>query len=87
MSDLIRKQFYISRRQESMLKKKAAEMGVAEAQIVREALDNQLDRIYITRTSGLEWQEELEFIKQRIADHGTQEERNRTWKRDDLYDR
>lgn len=86
MSELVRKQVYITRAQENLLKKKAAEMGVTEAELVREALDNQTYHIGYPRRSAEKWQDEVQFIQSRMT--GKQDSRNqRTWKRDDLYDR
>lgn len=86
LSDLVRKQLYITRTQENLLKKKAFEMGVAEAEIVREALDNQIYKIEYPKKSLEKWQDEVEFINSRISEkHKTQKERS--WKREDLYDR
>lgn len=87
MSDLVRKQLYISRKQDAILKKKAAELGMTEAQIVREALDNQLESLYFPRNSLQVWNKEREFIKSLMASTGNTQERDRTWKREDLYER
>ncbi len=86
MSDLIRKQLYITRRQEHILKSKAKELGVTEAEIVREALDKAAYRIEYPRNSMEKWQEELAFINERIAERQTGK-KERAWKREDLYDR
>jgi len=86
LSDLIRKQLYITRRQESYLKLKAKEMRVTEAVIVREALDKAAYQIEYPRNSMEKWQEELTFINERIAGQKTFK-KERTWKREDLYDR
>lgn len=86
MSDLVRKQVYITRAQENLLKKKAAEMGVTEAELVREALDNQTYNIGYPRRSVEKWQDEVQFIRSRMT--GKQDSRTqRTWKRDDLHER
>lgn len=42
MADMIRKQIYISRRQEELLKRLSQARGVTEAEIVRSAIDRQL---------------------------------------------
>lgn len=86
MSDLVRKQLYITRAQENLLKKKAAEMGVTEAELVREALDNQAYQICYPRRSSEKWREEVQFIRSRIAETKDLFDQ-RSWKRDDLYDR
>ena len=86
MRDLIRKQFYITRRQENYLKLKAKEMKVTEAEIVREALDKAAYRAEYPRNSMEKWQEELTFLNERIAGRKTNQ-KERAGKREDLYDR
>ncbi len=86
MADLIRKQLYITRDQEKMLKLKSRELGVTEAEIVREALDKREYRYEYPFKSTDKWQEELAFIKQRISGRQV-DQQTRTWRRDDLYDR
>lgn len=86
MSDLIRKQLYITRSQEKMLKIKAKEMGLTEAEIVREAIDKAAYRVEYPRNSVEKWQEELSFINELIANRQV-DQKKRTWKRKDLYDR
>ena len=86
MSDLIRKQLYITRSQEKMLKIKAKEMGLTEAEIVREAIDKAAYRVEYPRNSVEKWQEELSFINERIANRQV-DQKKRIWKRKDLYDR
>ena len=85
MSDLVRKQIYITRAQENLLKQKAAQLGVSEAEIVREALDNRTCNINFPRRSAEKWREEACFARDRVAMCGARG--NRNWKRDSLYDR
>lgn len=86
MSDLVRKQLYITQKQESLLKKKAAELGVTEAEIVREALDSSIYMIDYPKRSAEKWQEEITFIEVRKSGK-TSVQKDRSWKREDLYDR
>lgn len=86
MSDLVRKQFYITRSQDNLLKRKAAELGVTEAELVREALDGQADKIGYPRRSAVKWQKEIKFIESRSSGKRVKGD-DRTWKREDLYDR
>ena len=60
-------------------------LGVSEAEIVREALDSQAYKISYPRRSAEKWQEEVQFIRGRMAGDDSRSER--TWKRDDLYDK
>jgi hypothetical protein len=85
MSDLIRKQLYITKAQDQKLKEKAREYGVTEAELVRQALDLQLDRVGFAREPDRAWEREQEFIaelRQQGAAAGS-----RSWKREDLYER
>lgn len=86
MSDLIRKQLYITSDQEKMLKLKSKELGVTEAEIVREALGKRDYRFEYPFKSTDKWQEELAFITKRM-DGRQVEQKGRTWRREDLYDR
>jgi hypothetical protein len=86
VSDLIRKQLYITKSQEKMLKMKARETGLTEAEIVREAIDKAAYRVEYPLNSTDKWQEELSFINELIAGRQVGQ-KERTWKREDLYDR
>ena len=86
VSDLVRKQLYITRSQENLLKKRAKEMGLTEAEIVREAIDKAAYRVEYPRSSAEKWQKEISFINKRIASSQI-DQKKRTWKREDLYDR
>lgn len=75
MSDLIRKQIYITREQENILKSKSARLGMSEAEIIRDALDRQVHNVSFPRRSAEKWQEEKAFIRDRadreIGDAGS----------------
>jgi hypothetical protein len=86
MSDLVRKQLYITQNQERILKMKAKELGVTEAEIVREALESAACQIKYPKKTAEKWQEEFSYINERIASRKTGQ-KQRTWKRVDLYDR
>lgn len=86
MTDLIRKQLYITRDQEKMLKLKSKELGITEAEIIREALDKRDYRFEYPRKASDKWQEELAFIRRRLTDSKV-EQKARSWRREDLYDR
>jgi hypothetical protein len=85
MSRMVRKQVCIERRQEVGLKARATELGVTEAELIREGIDCVLEE----RAPGVRrlaaWEEAkamiLEWAKDGPASGG------RTWTRDDLYDR
>ncbi len=84
MSDLVRKQLYLTKAQDARLKSKASAMNVTEAELVREALDSQLDKLGYPLLSSEKWQEEIAFITKRQQKESS--ETRRRWKREDLYD-
>lgn len=85
MTRKLRKQIYLDPQQEAALKRQAAATGISEAEIIRQAIDNQT-RILRHPGAALEaWEREREFIQSRMA-KGPVAGR-RTWQRDDLHDR
>ncbi len=86
MSELIRKQFYITKQQEQLLKKKAATFNISEAEIVREALDSHKSAVSYPRKFQEKWFEERKFIEEKRKGSKSDLPIKR-WKRDDLYDR
>ncbi|MBS4029829.1 MAG: hypothetical protein KGZ63_11315 [Clostridiales bacterium] len=85
MSDMVRKQLYITKSQELYLKEKAKELGVTEAELVRDALDLQLKCIGFVKDPLSVWEEESAFINSLMGKGDLQGKRD--WKRDDLYER
>lgn len=81
----IRKQIYIERDQEELLKRWSAELGVSEAEIIRQAISGQSMRLG-RRFRDLEaWQTEREFIESLIEQGPLPG--GRRWTRDELYER
>lgn len=86
MSELIRKQLYITKQQEQLLKKKAATFNISEAEIVREALDSHTSAVSYPRKFQEKWLEERKFIEEKRK--GSKNDLPvKKWKRDELYDR
>ena len=81
----VRKQIYIDAGQESLLKRLSRETGVAEAEIIRQAIDRQARAFWLPRRNLAAWERECEFIDRLIAQGPVPG--GRTWKREDLYDR
>jgi hypothetical protein len=81
----VRKQIYIERYQEEALKRQAAETGLSEAEIIRQAIDNQTQLLRHPAGALEAWEEERAFIKALMAQGPV--EGGRTWQREDLYDR
>ncbi len=85
MAHKVRKQIYLDPQQEAALKRQAAATGVSEAEIIRQAIDNQT-RVLRHPAAALEaWEREQEFIRSRMAQGLIAGQR--TWRREDLYDR
>ena len=84
---MVRKQLYIRKDQDRLLKRVAARMGLAEAEFVRVALDRALRAEEATTPARdlSAWEEEVDFLRARHAKGplpGT-----RDWRREDIYDR
>jgi hypothetical protein len=87
MSQMIRKQIYIQKRQQARLRRLARARGISEAAVIREALDRQLSA-KATETfqpDPAAWKALNEFMLTQQA-LGPLEQRSRDWKREDLYE-
>ncbi len=85
MATMVRKQFYIEPRQDRMLKRFARKTGVTEAQIIRRALDAEVQRLESGEAGPKAWQESREFIREWMKQGPVSS--GRRWRREDLYDR
>lgn len=84
MGRMVRKQLYIDDEHEAALKARAAERGVTEAEIMREALDRYLGDI-AREEADAAWERILEFSRRRAAKGPLPGKRD--WTRDEIYDR
>lgn len=87
MEQMIRKQIYIQRRQEALLKRAAKQRGMSEAEIIRHALDRELGT-GASRPVRLEsdaFAKAYKFIVARRAQHRTKTQPYR-WRREDAYE-
>jgi hypothetical protein len=84
MRRMIRKQIYIEPRQEDMLKRLARELGVPEAEIIRQGIDEVARAGQPLPPDGRAWEEEKAFIAQRRRLRMPQT--GRAWTREELYD-
>ncbi len=84
MSRMVRKQVYIEAEQEKLLKQRARELGMSEAELIRQGI-NQITRIPAALPLDQRaWQNELAFIRKRASRQkalGSQ----RCWTREELY--
>ena len=85
MSRMVRKQVYIQPRQDALLKRLAREAGVTEAEIIRQAIDQQTETFLFPRWDMRARQEERDFIGLLIQQGSVPG--GRGWLREDLYER
>jgi hypothetical protein len=85
MAKMVRKQMYIEPRQETLLKQLAQETGATEAELIRQAIDNQMKVIRFPKQNLRAWQEERAFITHLIQQGPAPG--GRSWRREDLYER
>ncbi len=84
MGRMVRKQVYIEPEQEELLKRRARELGVTEAELIRRGVD-QMSRVATTPVPDRRaWEEAKAFIKKRAKIVAPQT--GRGWTRDELYD-
>ena len=84
MRRMVRKQVYIEPRQEEMLKRLARELGVPEAEIIRQGIDEVGRTGHALPPDGQAWEEEKAFITRRRRRRAPQT--GRAWTREELYD-
>jgi hypothetical protein len=88
MADMLRKQIYISRRQQALLKRLAEERGASESEIIRQAIDQEAGKIALRPNEAAQrkaWEEAYEFLLS-IHAQGPLEGQIRDWKREDIYE-
>ena len=84
MSVMVRKQVYIQPQQEKLLKQRAAEMGVSEAEIIRQAIDHWLEEKARQRQAKKAWEKARILMEELYAQGAVPGKR--TWTRDELYE-
>jgi hypothetical protein len=83
MGRMVRKQIYIKPEQEAALKQKASKLGVSEADLIREYIDEGMQRLTASERKKI-WEEELAFIEERAKISVPQT--GRKWTREELYE-
>ncbi len=86
MANMVRKQLYVKRRHDDFLKERSAELGVTEAEIVRDALDSYASYSGSVRHDGSAWAAEEAFIDELVSAAESRVPIGRTWHRDDLHE-
>jgi hypothetical protein len=85
MSQMVRKQIYIYKRQEAQLKRIAEARGMSEAEIIRLALDREVNsQVAPYQYDEEAWAKVLAFIEQRAALGNTGEPYK--FRREDAYE-
>jgi hypothetical protein len=87
MSTMIRKQIYLQKRQNTLLKKVAEARQTSEAEIIRQALERELSggNVKQVQVSEEAWTKALAFM-QGLREQGPLGGQPRDWKREDLYE-
>lgn len=85
MAHKVRKQIYLDLHHAQFLKRLAHDLGVSEAALIRQAVDQQAAHLAPLRRDPAAWQQERAFIE-RLIQEGAIPGR-RTWKRDELHER
>lgn len=84
MSRMVRKQIYIEPRQEELLKRRAKELGLSEAELIRRGIDRVARLPLAFRPDLKAWEEEKAYIRSHRCFEVPQT--GRGWTRDELYD-
>lgn len=86
MARMVRKQIYIQKRQQDMLKKISKSRGTSEAEVIRNALDRELQRgATTTRLDPQSWERAYQFMVA-LHEKGPLEKQTHDWVREDLYE-
>jgi CO/xanthine dehydrogenase Mo-binding subunit len=86
MSDrMVRKQVYIEPRHERLLKTRAKQLGVTEAELIRRSLEQTLTAPGVVRRDPEAWESFMRSVRRRLRLRVASAPRR--WTRDDLYDR
>lgn len=86
MNRMIRKQIYLGKRQDVMLKRLAKARGTSEAEIIRQALDRAFNQSAIRRKQrDPEAWGRARRVMLALQAQGPLPNRPRTWRREDLY--
>lgn len=88
MSEMVRKQFYIHKRQQVLLKRLSQARGVSEAEIVRQAIERETTGATLLPTlpDRAAWEEIVRFLNARKAlTPGSEGGEPYQWNREDAY--
>lgn len=86
MGRMVRKQVYIESDQDAFLKRRARELRVTEAELIRRAIESFAEQSDRGPTPEEAWAEELAFIEERAKLVAPKSTTGRGWTREELYD-
>ena len=86
MSEMVRKQIYISKRQEQILKRLSRSRGISEAALIRQAIDREVVNASSPLPPGNDdaWQEAVAFMRS-LRSRSAQFSQPYQWDRAELY--
>lgn len=85
MTHMLRKQIYIPKRQQAILKRLAKARGLSEAEIIRQAIEREV-AVSAARPMAGDRSALEDFIRFGLARQATSDSTRRAWTRDELYD-
>jgi hypothetical protein len=85
MTRMIRKQIYIQKRQQAILKRLARSRGLSEAEVIRQTIEREADSS-ASKALPKDSSAFQEFIKFACTRSAQNRNSGRSWKRDDLYE-
>ena len=84
MGQMIRKQVYIEALQDQIIKQRARMLGITEAEVIRRAIDRQVN-FFPSHIRDLDaWEREKEFISRRMS--GPSVTGRRRFRREEIYE-
>lgn len=86
MKQMVRKQIYLQKRQEELLKKWAEMLGVSESEVIRRALDSELSSAGFRFAYDREAWKRLQASMLKLNKLPPVPQKKRDWKREDLYE-
>jgi hypothetical protein len=85
MSRMVRKQIYIEAEQAALLKQRAKELGMSEADLIRRCIDQLITGSAALPLDASAWRDEFTFVRQRARAQKALD-KQRSWTREELYD-
>lgn len=84
-TQMVRKQFYIRKRQDALLKRLAKARGLSEAEIIRQAIEREASGVLAQPTTidRSAWQELVDFLERRQEMAGERQPYH--WNREEIY--